>query len=65
MPYTLRKITLLTTGYLIIGSLSGCASTEETVEQPDCQPEVAENCESPDRGYDPCLVNKNLPVCKT
>lgn len=68
MLRTPRKIILTIMCCYFISMLSGCASTDETAEQPDCQPQVTENCESdegPDRGYDPCLVNKNLPVCKT
>lgn len=48
--------------------LCGCQSTPEESE-PDCRVETNENCSAEkdngdDRGYDPCLVNKNLPVCK-
>ncbi|GAB5380839.1 MAG: hypothetical protein Alis3KO_26950 [Aliiglaciecola sp.] len=64
------KTHLLTIFSLLLFSwgIAGCQSTEETQEAPECRAEVPENCEAAtgdDRGYDPCLVNKNLPVCKT
>ena len=48
--------------------LLACQSTPDE-SAPDCRTETSENCSAEedngdDRGYNPCLVNKNLPVCK-
>ena len=48
--------------------LAGCGTTEEASEAPECQTSDAVNCsaeEGEDRSYDPCLINKKLPVCKS
>jgi hypothetical protein len=47
----------------------GCKSTPEEDIEANCPAESTENCSvedgnGDDRGYNPCLVNKNLPVCK-
>jgi hypothetical protein len=54
--------------------LSGCGATEQTSKLPEqtendmeCRPASTEKCDlndEKDRSYDPCLINKNLPVCK-
>lgn len=49
--------------------LYGCKSTPEEDVEAKCRTETNENCSAEDkngddRGYNPCLVNKNLPVCK-
>jgi len=54
--------------------LSGCGATGQNnklPEQPEnsteCRPASTDMCDSQDekdRSYDPCLINKNLPVCK-
>ena len=49
--------------------LYGCNSTSEENVEVNCQIETNENCSveednGDDRGYNPCLVNKNLPVCQ-
>ncbi|GAB2681214.1 hypothetical protein Q4574_19620 [Aliiglaciecola sp. 3_MG-2023] len=47
--------------------IGGCNSTDEPIEEPQCRSEKQESCDAGDetqRGYDPCLVNKNLPVCE-
>jgi len=49
--------------------LYGCNSTPEEEVAANCRTDTNENCEvaddnGDDRGYNPCLVNKNLPVCK-
>jgi hypothetical protein len=49
--------------------LSGCGATEQTEELAECRSDAPETCDSEDpkaedRGYNPCLINKNLPVCK-
>lgn len=48
---------------------SGCVSTDKSNDELECRPQTSEECsteeEGEDRGYDPCLVNANLPVCKT
>ncbi|MEP4891233.1 MAG: hypothetical protein ABJV04_14495 [Aliiglaciecola sp.] len=48
--------------------LGGCQSTDVSEAEPECRSsEEQESCESGDeseRGYDPCLVNQSLPVCK-
>ena len=48
--------------------LYGCKSTSEEDIKANCRTETNENCSvkpdnGDDRGYNPCLVNKNLPVC--
>ena len=50
--------------------LYGCKSTSEEDVEATCRTETSEICsvenkyEDGDmRGYNPCLVNKNLPVC--
>lgn len=53
-------------------SLFGCQSTSVEEVMSNCQTQSTENCSveddngdnGDDRGYNPCLVNKNLPVCK-
>jgi hypothetical protein len=62
-----RRIIVLFT--LCILCLFGCQSTPEEDLAPDCRTQTSENCSAEenngdDRGYNPCLVNKNLPVCK-
>jgi hypothetical protein len=46
--------------------LFGCQSTppEEQEEQAICQAADTENCDGEDRGFNPCRINNNLPVCK-
>lgn len=49
--------------------LGACGSTMEETEVQECQPQNTESCaeaedNGEDRGYDPCKINKNLPVCK-
>ena len=49
--------------------LCGCNSTAQENIEANCQTETDKNCSvedgnGDDRGYNPCLVNKNLPVCK-
>ena len=54
--------------------LSGCSATEQNNKLPEqtennteCRPASTDKCDSQDekdRSYDPCLINKNLPVCK-
>ena len=49
--------------------LYGCNSTPEEEVAANCRTETTENCSveddnGDDRGYNPCLVNKNLPVCE-
>jgi hypothetical protein len=49
--------------------LTSCQSTETEVDEANCSTTDAENCPAEpnngeDRGYNPCLVNKALPVCK-
>lgn len=50
--------------------LSGCKSTTTNNTESECRPQNTQSCEDiegngKDRGYDPCLINKNLPICKT
>jgi hypothetical protein len=55
---------------IIVMSLVGCGSTSSVEEkQPECTENDTERCPAEvvngdERGYNPCLVNKNLPVCK-
>ena len=49
--------------------LIGCNSTPEENIEPSCTMDSNENCSAEtdngdDRAYNPCKVNKNLPVCK-
>jgi hypothetical protein len=49
--------------------LLGCKSTPEEDIEAKCRTDTNDNCSGEDnnggdRGYNPCLVNKNLPVCK-
>jgi hypothetical protein len=49
--------------------LFGCQSTLEEKLDTNCRTQTSENCSveednGDNRGYNPCLVNKNLPVCK-
>ena len=46
--------------------MAGCQSTDETVATEECREASTETCEEngEDRGYDPCRINNNLPVCK-
>ncbi len=54
--------------------LTGCGATEQnndlpeqTKNTPECRPASTDMCDSQDekdRSYDPCLINKDLPVCK-
>lgn len=43
-----------------------CNATPENDEPEQCQPQGEEVCHesAEDRGYNPCLVNNKLPVCK-
>lgn len=48
---------------------SGCQSTASEDLNAECPVENTTNCpisedNGDDRGYNPCLVNKALPVCK-
>ena len=65
----LRNLRVGTLLVLLIFFLTGCASTDESTGEPECRPQTTEECvndeDAEDRGYDPCLVNKNLPVCKS
>jgi hypothetical protein len=50
--------------------LGGCGATEQTEEVPECRSDAPETCttegeDAEDRSYNPCLINKNLPVCKS
>jgi hypothetical protein len=62
-----HKVILITSFTLTLYFLFGCDSTQEIEEEPECRSpsnEICEPDEGQERGYDPCLVNKNLPVCK-
>jgi hypothetical protein len=55
----------------LLGSvfLFGCQSTATENSEPNCQTESSDNCVEEgdmgdDRGFNPCLVNKKLPICK-
>jgi len=63
----IKKVFLYLGMAFVIHLISGCGATEPVMEEPECRPASEENCEvkdEKDRGYDPCLINKNLPVCK-
>ncbi len=49
--------------------LVACESTPEQDKGSHCKDDANQTCvkkadNGEDRGYNPCLVNKNLPVCK-
>ncbi|GAA6184468.1 hypothetical protein Q4567_21020 [Aliiglaciecola sp. 2_MG-2023] len=47
--------------------IGGCKTTDDSSEEVECRNEQQESCDTDDetgRGYDPCLVNESLPVCK-
>ena len=45
--------------------LFGCQSTSPEEEDLELyQAESAEGCVEEDRGFNPCRINNNLPVCK-
>lgn len=63
-PDVSLRLSLLVVVYL----LSGCGATEQASELPECREGEAVECaaeEGDDRSYDPCLINKKLPVCKS
>lgn len=64
-----RKVMLVTWCLFVPYLLIACGSTDEPIEAAECRSSVPETCETEneeqDRGYDPCLINKNLPVCKS
>jgi hypothetical protein len=53
---------------VLVSLLSACSSTTKEEEPLTCRPNISSCTEAPDtsddRGYDPCLINKELPVCK-
>jgi hypothetical protein len=62
-----RRIFVLFTFFLLF--FNGCKSTTDEDFTANCRTQANENCASEedngdDRGYNPCLVNNNLPVCK-
>lgn len=63
MPKNCTRVALLALTFSLVVA---CNSTPEYEEPDDCTPNGEEACEDSgdDRGYNPCLVNKNLPVCK-
>lgn len=71
---SLRKTFFNTCFFVASILLSGCGATEQnnnlpeqTKNSPECRPASTDMCDSQDekdRSYDPCLINKDLPVCK-
>ena len=59
-----RQLCLLLTFSSVL--LFGCQSTppEEQDDLETCQAESAEGCVGEDRGFNPCRINNDLPVCK-
>jgi hypothetical protein len=54
---------------IVVMSLIGCGSTGVEEKELECAENDTETCPAEsvngdDRGYNPCLINKNLPVCK-
>jgi hypothetical protein len=47
--------------------IAACGSTVDYEVPADCAPQGADVCDDSgkDRGFDPCLVNDKLPVCKS
>lgn len=66
----LHKLLASTIVVLFTSFILGCSSTEKTTETTQCVPQNTQACpgsenqDGEDRGYDPCLINENLPVCK-
>lgn len=59
-----RMFVILTLCLLFI---QGCSSTTEEDVVANCRTEANEECSEDngdDRGYNPCLVNKKLPICQ-
>lgn len=53
---------------MLDGFLLGCQSSSVQAVGQGCQTQARKKCsveesEGDDRGYNPCLVNKNLTVC--
>jgi hypothetical protein len=72
ISYKTCKSILFVCGVFSAFLLSGCGATEQTTQPPiqasECRSSEDTSCEDeagPDRSYDPCRINKNLPVCKT
>ena len=62
-----RRIFVLFTFCMLF--IFGCKSTPEHEVAANCVTETNKDCSveddnGDDRGYNPCLVNKKLPVCK-
>ncbi|MGJ8679904.1 hypothetical protein [Paraglaciecola sp.] len=64
-----RSLIVLILASLIFVGVSSCQSTQPENPEPDCSVEGSPNCpdtedNGEDRAYNPCLVNKSLPVCR-
>ena len=62
-----RRICFLLTISMLF--LYGCNITAQENVETNCRTETNENCSAEedngdDRGFNPCLVNKKLPVCQ-
>ena len=59
-----RKLCTLVTFSTVF--LFACQGTppDEQEDLEVCQAESAEGCVEEDRGFNPCRINNNLPVCK-
>lgn len=66
-----RSLPLVALGTAVLIVISACSSQEPVRQDQDaCDAQTGENCgpaqseqEAAERGFDPCLVNSNLPAC--
>lgn len=66
-----RSLPLVALGTALLIVLSACSSQEAVRQDRDaCDAQTGENCgtaqseqQAAERGFDPCLVNSNLPAC--
>ena len=66
-----RSLPLVALGTALLIVISACSSQEAVrQDQAACDARAGENCspaqpeqEAAERGFDPCLVNSNLPAC--
>ena len=66
-----RSLPRVALGTALLIVLSACSSQEAVRQDRDaCDAQTGENCdtaqakqEAAERGFDPCLVNSNLPAC--
>jgi hypothetical protein len=62
----LKNCTRIAVAIFTFTQIAACGSTAESDVPLECSPQKPVVCDDPgqDRGFDPCLVNDKLPVCK-